>query len=157
MEEEKVEAILSLSNPLVRGYLFYASILIVKMISMSFITVLFRTTRKVSANPEDQRFYHKEKSDEEYVWSDPLVERIRRAHLNDLENIVPFLILGIFYLLCSPAAATAMNVFRAFTCARVLHSVVYLNEIPQPARALCFLSGAGINLYMAYVIISTTM
>ena len=152
-----MEEILSLSNPLVRAYLFYASILIVKMILMSFLTAGVRNTKKVYANPEDQKFAHKAKSEETYVWSDPLIERIRRAHLNDLENIVPFLVLGIFYVICAPAISTAMNVFRAFTGARVLHSVVYLTQFPQPSRALCFISGAVINLYMAYFIITTTM
>ena len=40
------------------------------------------------------------------------VERVRRAHMNDLENILPFFCLGILYIFTNPALSTAVLVFR---------------------------------------------
>merc|ERR1712055_884315 len=85
------------------------------------------------------------------------VERVRRAHQNDIENIVPFLFLGLLYIFTNPAYATALLVFRLFAGARILHTIVYLNVIPQPARALTFFAGLGVNYYMAYKVIVNFM
>ena len=41
------------------------------------------------------------------------MERVRRAHLNDMENILPFLILGFLYMFTNPAYATALLCYRS--------------------------------------------
>ena len=38
---------------------------------------------------------------------------MRRAHLNDMENILPFLILGFLYMFTNPAYATALLCYRS--------------------------------------------
>merc|ERR1712002_1102347 len=88
---------------------------------------------------------------------DENVERVRRAHQNDIENVVPFLILGFIYIFTNPALSTALLVFRLFVGARILHTIVYLLIIPQPARALTFFVNVGVNLFMGYKIITTFM
>ena len=60
---------------------------------------------------------------------DPDVERVRRAHLNDLENVVPFLLLTPLYLSTGPAPWLAANLIRGFAAARIVHTVGYLNEV----------------------------
>ena len=58
------------------------------------------------------------------------VERVRRAHQNDIENIVPFAILsGLYLAVANPSLFTAKCVFYGFTVARVLHTFVYLNQV----------------------------
>ena len=57
------------------------------------------------------------------------MERVRRAHLNDLENVIPFLVLCPLYLATGPAAGTAVFLIRVFAAARVLHTIVYLNVV----------------------------
>ena len=85
------------------------------------------------------------------------VERVRRAHQNDIENIVPFLILGYLYIFTNPELSTALLLFRVFVVARILHTIVYINTIPQPARKYTFLVGIGVNLFMAFKIIVNFM
>merc|ERR1712130_985288 len=85
------------------------------------------------------------------------VERVRRAHLNDMENILPFFCLGLLYIFTNPALSTAVLVFRIFAACRITHSIVYLLVIPQPARALAFFGGMGCNLFMGYKIVTTFM
>ena len=78
------------------------------------------------------------------------MERVRRAHLNDLENVVPFLITGLLYVLTNPAAGLAIMLIRIAAIARIVHTIVYaVVVIPQPARALAFFACYGITIYMA--------
>lgn len=73
-----------------------------------------------------------------------------RAHLNDVENIIPFLVAGFAFLLTNPPEAWANLLFKTFTVARFLHSLVYaIFVVPQPARALCYFVGYTITAYMA--------
>lgn len=77
------------------------------------------------------------------------VERVRRAHLNDLENIPVFLVAAGLYVLTNPCPTLALNLFRAFTAARITHTLVYaVVVVPQPARALSWFIGYGITGYI---------
>ena len=60
---------------------------------------------------------------------DENVERVRRAHQNDLENILPFFFISALYLLTNPDPFVAVNIFRAFTAARFIHTFVYLWQV----------------------------
>ena len=68
---------------------------------------------------------------------DPDVERVRRAHLNDLENIVPFLLLCPLYLTTGPSVCLAATLIRGFAAGRILHTVGYLNEVSSGVWEEC--------------------
>jgi prostaglandin-E synthase 1 len=68
----------------------------------------------------------------------PEVARALRAHRNDLESTLPFLAIGLPYLLTNPSATLASGLFIAFTALRVVFSVFYLRGA-QPWRSLTFL------------------
>ena len=77
------------------------------------------------------------------------VERVRRAHLNDLENILPYLMSSFLYVLTEPNFYLATILFRVATISRMLHTLVYaIYPIRQPARAIVYLIHMGINLFM---------
>ena len=78
--------------------------------------------KKAFANPEDASGVPGSK----VVLGDPDVERVRRAHMNDLENVIPFVLLGGLYLATGPSAGTAGLLFKVFTAARYIHTFVYL-------------------------------
>merc|ERR1712215_82297 len=134
------------------AFAFYAAIITVKMVIMSLLTARqrFKTMNFISeedvVDPDMKKKGAKVGTAEE-------VERVRRAHQNDLENIVPFLVLAFIYIFTNPALSTALLVFRLFVGARILHTFVYLLVIPQPARVLTFFVGMGVNFFMAYNII----
>ena len=65
---------------------------------------------------------------------DPDVLRVKRAHLNDLENVLPFLALCPLYLATGPSEWLAGALIRLFAAARVAHSVFYLNEVRGVGR-----------------------
>lgn len=73
-----------------------------------------------------------------------------RAHRNDLENILPFFIIGLLYVLTNPSAFVAINLFRAVAISRIVHTIVYaVVVVPQPARALSFFVALAATTFMA--------
>lgn len=74
-----------------------------------------------------------------------------RAHLNDIENILPYLMIGLFYVLTDPRPLVSTILFKTATIARFAHTIVYLLAIPQPARALCFFLHYAITWYMGFM------
>ncbi|KAK7590439.1 hypothetical protein V9T40_002052 [Parthenolecanium corni] len=139
--------LLSLENPVFKTYLFYASILVGKMLIMSPLTARWRFRKGVFATPEDTVLRKDSK-----VKHDDDVERVRRAHLNDLENIPIFLISCCFYILTDPHTFIAINLIRVFTICRIIHTYVYaIHVIPQPTRALVWGVANFINWYMIVV------
>ncbi|GAB5573583.1 microsomal glutathione S-transferase 1 isoform X2 [Prionailurus iriomotensis] len=86
-----------------------------------------------------------------------LKDNFVRAHLNDLENIVPFLGIGLLYSLSGPDLSTAILHFRLFVGARIYHTVAYLTPLPQPNRALAFFLGYGVTFSMAYRLLKSRL
>ncbi|XP_021509778.1 microsomal glutathione S-transferase 1 isoform X1 [Meriones unguiculatus] len=139
-----------MDNEVLMAFASYATIILTKMMFMSSATAFQRLTNKVFANPEDYASFAKGENAKKLVRSDEKVERVRRAHLNDLENIVPFLGIGLLYSLSGPDLSTALMHFRIFVGARLYHTISYLTPLPQPNRALAFFAGYGVTLSMAY-------
>ncbi|CAH0600472.1 unnamed protein product [Chrysodeixis includens] len=125
----------SLDNPVFRSYIVYSAILAVKVLAMSMLTSMTRLIRGTVANPEDAKLFKGTK----VRFDDPAVERVRRAHLNDLENIPVFWVLAALYVSTNPVTAWATLLFRVYTLGRILHTIVYaVVPLPQPARAIAF-------------------
>jgi glutathione S-transferase len=134
-----------LADPVVRLYGFCAAVLVIKMLVTANLTGVYRTSRKVYATPEDYRFFGQEpvsRRDED-------IERIRRSHQNDLENILPFLGIGLVYALSGPSYTMAAVLFIVFTVSRVLYTVVYVAGL-QPWRTILF-AVAQIALYVTAI------
>jgi len=71
-----------------------------------------------------------------------------------LENILPFIAIAFFYILTDPTEFLAVNLFRVFTVARILHTFVYTIVVtPQPSRALVWGAGYAVTIYMAVQVI----
>ncbi|NXU39504.1 MGST1 transferase, partial [Drymodes brunneopygia] len=153
--EEMAKLTQLIDNEVFRAYATYTAIVLLKMMLMSLITAYFRKTRKAFANPEDTTLFGKGESAKKFLRTDPDVERVRRGHLNDLENIVPFVGIGLLYALCGPTLSTALLHFRIFTGARILHTFAYLIPLPQPGRGLSWAVGYCVTFSMAYEVLKT--
>ncbi len=62
----------------------------------------------------------------------------RRAHVNDMENIYPFLFLGAIYSMTGPSLVVARFHFLVFFLGRMVHSVAYLCALRAPTRSLAY-------------------
>uniref|UniRef100_A0A182JWQ1 Microsomal glutathione S-transferase 1 n=1 Tax=Anopheles christyi TaxID=43041 RepID=A0A182JWQ1_9DIPT len=136
----------NINDDVFRTYIFWTAVLVVKMLAMSMLTGRQRFRKKVFANPED---IQPNKKGVQPKFDDPDVERVRRAHRNDLENILPFFAIGLLYMLTNPEPFIAINLFRAVAIARIVHTLVYaVVVIPQPARGLSWAIAYFATAYM---------
>lgn len=136
-------------GPATESFIVYSAILGVKVLVMGPLTGYYRKTKKVFASEEDAKAFNGVvKSD------DPDVERVRRAHLNDLENIPVFWTLGALYLTTDPDPEVAKWLFRVYTAGRVLHTLVYaVKSIPR-VRGPAYGVSSLIAWYMGVKVIS---
>jgi len=149
-----VEALFNLSNPVFVSYAFYAVVVLIKMMLMSQLTAVKRVSNKAFSSPEDASYFSGGKLGVKTIEE---VERVRRNHLNDVENIPAFLFLGLLYVTIQPNPATALWHFRVFAISRVLHTLVYQLAVPQPARGLAFSIGVATCGSMAVQILMARM
>ncbi|XP_067640989.1 microsomal glutathione S-transferase 1 [Eurosta solidaginis] len=141
--------LITLDNEVFSAYAFWAGVLVIKMLLLSILTAIQRIKTKTFANPEDLMSKH-----QKVKFDNPDVERVRRAHRNDLENILPFLVIGFLYVLTNPSVGLAVNLFRAVGISRILHTIVYaVVVLPQPSRALSFFICLFVTVYMAIQVI----
>nr|XP_046235462.1 microsomal glutathione S-transferase 1-like [Scatophagus argus]XP_046235463.1 microsomal glutathione S-transferase 1-like [Scatophagus argus]XP_046235464.1 microsomal glutathione S-transferase 1-like [Scatophagus argus]XP_046235465.1 microsomal glutathione S-transferase 1-like [Scatophagus argus]XP_046235466.1 microsomal glutathione S-transferase 1-like [Scatophagus argus] len=134
----------------------YAVIVILKMMLMAPMTAFYRITRGAFSNEED---VGKKSSEEKkkLLRTDPDVERVRRCHQNDLENIIPFVVIGLLYALTGPELSAALLHFRLFTGSRICHTIAYVGALPQPSRGLSWIVGMLVTFSMAYRVLSTVI
>uniref|UniRef100_A0A8C2GKD9 Microsomal glutathione S-transferase 1 n=1 Tax=Cyprinus carpio TaxID=7962 RepID=A0A8C2GKD9_CYPCA len=137
-----------MSNDMFLAFSTYATIVVLKMMFMAPLTGYFRITGK-----EDRK---------KMLQTNPDVERVRSdlnhtCHQNDLENIVPFVVIGLLYAFTGPDLSTALLHFRVFVGSRFIHTVSYLLALPQPSRGLSWVVGIITTFSMAYRVLTTTL
>jgi glutathione S-transferase len=141
---------LSFENPVFVTYVIAATIMIGKAVAMSWLTVLrmmqakggFRSPedlRKTPLNPEPHAGQ---------IEPDERVERIRRIHLNDLENLPFFLIAGLLYVLTGPSLLLAQILLYGYVGSRLAHFAAYFTAQIHDVRATLWTIGSLILIFM---------
>ena len=141
---------LSLQNPVFATYVISATLMILKAVSMSWLTVArmmqvrggFRSpedTKKTALNPEPNP---KQLEPNEYV------DRIRRIQMNDLENLPFFLIAGFLYVFTEPSLLLARLLFYGYVVSRLLHFAAYFTARTHDTRATLWTVGSVILIFM---------
>jgi glutathione S-transferase len=141
---------LSLQNPVFTTYVIAASIMILKAISMSWLTVLrmmqekggFRSPediRKTPLNPEPNP---------KQLEPNERVERIRRIQLNDLENLPFFLVAGLLFVLTEPSLMLARLLLYGYVLSRLLHFAAYFTARTHDTRATLWTVGSLLLIFM---------
>src|SRR5262245_49093076 len=118
---------LSLHNPLFATYVIAASIMILKTLAMAWLTVYRMMTEKGGfRSPEDLRkTLLNPNPNPGQLERNEAVERIRRIHMNDLENIPFFLIAGLLFVLTDPSLLLARGLLYGYVASRLLHFAAY--------------------------------
>ena len=132
-------------HPSFPTFVLCAALLVLKMIGVGHYTGLLRIRIGALLNPEDVEAFRSDKPQAEAEHPD--VERGLRAHRNDLESTLPFLAIGLPYLLTNPSPSWASGLFAAFTVLRYVFSVAYIKGL-QPWRSASFLVGEACVLVM---------
>ncbi|KAK0150287.1 Microsomal glutathione S-transferase 1 [Merluccius polli] len=146
----------TMEGKVMNAFATYAVLVVVKMMLMAPLTSYFRMTKKVFANKEDTKLVYPVEN-LQFVRVDPDVERVRRCHQNDLENIIPFVIIGLLYSLTAPDISTALIYFRVFAASRICHTLAYILPLPQPSRALAWMTGMVVTFCMAFRVLTVAL
>jgi len=124
------------SNP---AFLAYAVSLLILSLNLTVLwaySAVVRGKSKTTPNEEDLGRGNKLLPE-----NPPEVARVLRAHANAMANIVPFVILGLVYVLSGGSGVAAAAIFAVFTASRLAHSFAYLGG-RQPWRTVFFSLGA---------------
>ncbi|KAG5682640.1 hypothetical protein PVAND_011979 [Polypedilum vanderplanki] len=134
---------LNADNHAFRVYITWGGFLIIKMLLMSLLTGITRSRKNAFENPEDLAV---NKAGE--IKKDEDVERVRRAHMNDLENIPAFLFAALMYVMSNPHPIVAAWLIRVAVLARILHTIFYALYPLQPFRSISWAITLAITIFM---------
>ncbi len=141
---------LSLENPLFATYVIASTLMILKAVSMSWLTVLRMMSEKGGfRSPEDlRRTPLNPAPNPAQLERNERVDRIRRIHLNDLENLPFFLVAGLLYVLTEPTLLVAQILLYGYVASRFLHFAAYMTAQVHDVRATLWTIGSVILIYM---------
>jgi glutathione S-transferase len=148
--------LMSTQNPVFVTYMIAASIMILKLMGQGWMTV-YRMLRVDGgwATPEDIRggLINRNPRPEQLGPND-YVDRSRRMHHNDLENIPAFLACGLLFVAAAPSLLVANILMYTFVGARLLHTLAYATKQTHEVRATLYTIGSVVVIVMAvYVLI----
>jgi uncharacterized MAPEG superfamily protein len=147
--------LLTFDNPVFGYFAVAASLMILKMMSQGWMTV-FRMM-KVNGGfryPEDARqSLANPHPSKEQLLPNEYVERSRRMHGNDVENIPLFLVAGLLYVCTAPSRVVALGMFSVYVLSRLAHFYVVLTARSHEARAALWTVGSVIIYLMAGFVI----
>ena len=150
---------MSLHNPVFATYVLAASIMILKGISMSWLTVVrMMRARGGFRSPEDIRktLLNPDPSPAQLAPNE-WVERVRRIQMNDLENLPYFLVVGMLYVFSEPDLLVARWLFWTYVVTRLAHFVAYLTAQTHDLRAALWTPGSLILIYMSIMSLSAAL
>jgi len=141
---------LDLHDPLFATYVIAATLMILKAVGMSWLTVYRMTTEKAGfRSPEDlRRTLLNPSPDPNQLAPNERVDRIRRIQMNDLENIPFFLVAGFLYMLTDPPLLLAQVLLYGYVVSRLLHFAAYLGARTHDTRATLWTIGSLILVFM---------
>ena len=141
---------LSLENPIFVTYAIAAALGVLKVMGQGWMTV-YRMLKVGSgyASPEDLQagMINRNPSPEQLEVND-YVDRSRRMHRNDLENIPGFWVAGLLFVLVAPPLWLAQVLMYGFVAARTLHALAYATKQTHEVRATFYTVGSLIVIYM---------
>jgi glutathione S-transferase len=141
---------LSLQNPVFATYVIAATLMILKAVSMSWLTVVRMMQEKGGfRSPEDLRKtpLNREPNPRQ-LEPNERVERIRRIQMNDLENLPFFLVAGILFVLTDPSLLLARWLLYGYVASRLLHFAAYFTALTHDTRATFWTVGSVILIFM---------
>lgn len=141
---------LNLQDPLFATYVIAATLMILKAVCMSWLTVMrmmqvkggFRSPEDIKKTPLNPAPDPKQIEPNEYV------ERVRRIHLNDLENLPFFLVAGFLFVLTAPSLLLAQVLLYGYVVSRLLHFAAYITARTHDLRATLWTVGSLILIFI---------
>lgn len=138
-------------NPVFVTYMIAAALMVLKIMGQGWMTVWrMMKTGSGLVNPEDLRpGAFNRAPDPAQLEVNDYVDRSRRMHRNDLENIPAFWAAGLIYVAIAPPLWLAQVLMYGFVLARACHAVAYATKQSHELRATFYTVGSLIVIVMA--------
>jgi len=151
-------AALTMENPVFVTYMIASAIMVLKLMGQGWMTVCrMLISDSGMASPEDLRpgLINRNPRPDQLDIND-YVDRSRRMHRNDLENIPAFLACGLLFVAAGPSYLLANILMYSFVGARLLHAVAYATKQSHEIRATLYSIGSvGVIVMAGYVLAAT--
>jgi glutathione S-transferase len=152
-------AVLSMDNPVFVTYMIAAAIMILKIMGQGWMTV-YRMLKSDAGlvSPEDLRagLINPNPHPEQLELND-YVDRSRRMHRNDLENIPAFLACGLLFVVAAPSYLLANILMYSFVGARLVHALAYATKQSHEVRATLYTIGSVVVIIMAVYVLAAAI
>ena len=151
--------LLTMENPVFVSYMIAAAIMVLKIMGQGWMTV-YRMLKINGgwATPEDlQPGMINRKPSPEQLETNDYVDRSRRMHRNDLENIPAFLACGLIFVASGPSLLLANSLMYGFVAARLLHSLAYASKQSHEVRATLYTIGSLLVIVMAVYVLAAAI
>ncbi len=149
----------STENPVLVTYMITGAIMTLKIMGQGWMTV-YRMLKSNSglASPEDLQvgLINKNPQPEPLEIND-YVDRSRRMHRNDLENIPAFLACGVLFVMAEPSYLLANILMYGFVGARLAHTFAYATKQSHEVRATFYTIGSVAVVIMAVYVIAAVI
>jgi glutathione S-transferase len=138
-------------NPVFVVYLTASALMVLKVMGQGWMTVYRMMRAKAGlASPEDLRPGPiNRQPDPSQLEVNDYVDRSRRMHRNDLENIPAFWAAGLLFVAVGPPLWLAQWMMYGFVVARVGHALAYATAQSHEVRATFYTIGSLIVMAMA--------
>ncbi len=150
---------LSMENPVFVTYMIAAALMVLKVMGQGWMTV-FRMLRVEGGwvSPEDlQPGLINRHPDPQQLEINDYVDRSRRIHRNDLENIPAFLAVGLLFVITQPSLVLASILMYGFVAARLAHTLAYATKQSHEVRATLYSVGSLAVIFMAVYVLAVTL
>ena len=149
----------NMENPVFVTYVIASAIMVLKIMSQGWMTV-YRMLKSDSgmASPEDIQvgLINRDPRAEQLEPND-YVDRSRRMHRNDLENIPAFLACGLLFVAVAPPILLANFLMYGFVAARLVHTLAYASKQTHEVRATLYTIGSGAVIVMAVYVLAAAI
>jgi len=148
-----------LHNPLFATYAIAAALLILKAVSMSWLTV----ARMIGENggfraPEDIRKTPMNPApNPSQLQPNERVDRVRRIQLNDLESLPYFLVAAFLYVLTGPPLILAQLLLYGYVATRLAHFAAYITGQIHEVRATFWSLGSFILIFLTLRVLAAAL
>ncbi len=150
---------LTMENPVFVTYMIAAALMVLKIMGQGWMTV-YRMLKIDAgmASPEDLQtgLINKNPRPEQLEVND-YVDRSRRMHRNDLENIPAFLACGLLFVAAGPSALLASILMYTFVAARLTHTLAYATKQSHEIRATLYTIGSVVVVVMAVYVLGVAV
>ncbi len=141
----------TLENPVFVTYIIAAALTVLKVMGQGWMTV-YRMMKAGAglASPEDLRPGPLNTApDPSQLELNDYVDRSRRMHRNDLENIPAFWVAGLIFVAVAPPLWLAQGLMYGFVLSRAAHALAYATKRSHELRATFYTIGSLIVIAMA--------